>query len=311
MKKVLVTGAAGFIGSYLCSKLTDLGVEVIAIDNLSNSDSERFSRLNQGIDLINKDSIQFLRETKFKAGSFDCIFDLAYINGTKNFYERGADILEHAGKAIFHSIEFAEKNRCKLVYFSTPEAYGYPDQFPTEEHHKLQVMNIENPRWSYAIGKIFSESVLHSYAKSYNFHNFTIVRPNNAYGPLDRNHVIPDLIRKIKDNKVLEVEGNKSDTRCFCYIDDMIEQIVLLMGMEFKGDTYNLGNSTEISIEILVKEIIDVFEASVAVKYVAGKQGSPVRRVPSVEKVTKATKFMNFTSLREGLKRIKIFETKL
>jgi nucleoside-diphosphate-sugar epimerase len=303
MKKVLVSGAAGFIGSYLCRRLSEKGYYVIPIDNLSNGIKERFELLNPNLEL---NILNILDYKPCSNTKIDIFFDLAYINGTKQFYTRGDEILEFAGKSVFNSISIAKQTGARLVYFSTPEAYGYPDVIPTPEVSPLKIMDITNPRWSYAIGKIFSESVLQCNYESGAFKDFIVVRPNNAYGPYDRFHVIADLINKLsKCPDELIVEGEGEDVRCYCFIEDMVSQIITLAEFSPQREIYNLGNSDETSIENLCHEIQSVYGTDIPIKFISAKRGSPKKRVPDISKVLKLMGSQKITNLTDGISAIR------
>lgn len=301
-KSVLVSGAAGFIGSYLCKRLSAMDYDVVAVDNLINNTDERFYKLNPSLTLANED-INTINAKIFLEKEFIYFFDLAYINGTANFYSRGVDILTLAGKTIFNNMQLANQLNCRFIYFSTPEAYGFPETFPTNELEPLKVMDIRNPRWSYAIGKIFSESAIFSNYEAGNLNNFVIVRPNNAYGPFDKGHVIPDIIEKIRNNSdYLDVEGSPDDSRCYCFIEDMIDQLMNVAAFGKHTHIYNLGNSKEINISYLLKAIFEVFNVNPEINYKSRKAGSPLRRVPDPSAVNSLSKNIVYTDLHDGLK---------
>ena len=167
------------------------------------------------------------------------------------------------------------------------------------------VPDVSNPRWSYAIGKILCENYIHCVSEGQKWKNFTIFRPFNAYGPYDRGHVIPELIDKLSaSSEVLEVLGHKSDTRSFCYIDDMVNMIIALMQAQPAGETYNVGNSQEVTMGELVDTLLLVFDLDRVVEWVPSLVGNPTRRVPDVAKI-QAVFPMEFTSLSDGLKSIR------
>ena len=304
--KVLILGAAGFIGSHLCGYFRSQGIEYVAVDNFSNSDASRYCKLTQDTScnsLIHADAQDYLESCA--VADFTHVIDLAYINGTRQFYVRGPEILNGALASCKASLEFAMKINAHYVYAGTPESYGYPSVFPTPEASPLIVPDVSNPRWSYAIGKILCENYIHCVSEGQKWKNFTIFRPFNAYGPYDRGHVIPELIDKLSaSSEVLEVLGHKSDTRSFCYIDDMVNMIIALMQAQPAGETYNVGNSQEVTMGELVDTLLLVFDLDRVVEWVPSLVGNPTRRVPDVAKI-QAVFPMEFTSLSDGLKSIR------
>jgi UDP-glucose 4-epimerase len=171
------------------------------------------------------------------------------------------------------------------VYFSTPEMYGEPDLIPTPEEHRILISEIKNPRFSYAIGKIFSESYIHGALISDNDLDVVIVRPNNAYGPTDRYHVISELMEKIFSGEPLSIQGSGEETRAFCYVDDMVDQILLIASAGLCGETYSMGSDYEVSISQLIKCVCNVTGYQGDILKVPLMLGSPNRRCPDLSKL--------------------------
>ena len=282
MKTALVIGAAGFIGGYLCQGLKE-EMAVACVDNLTNGSAKRFKLLNPDLELVNKDICQV---NDNELPKLDYIFDLAYINGTRQFYTRGADILKVANSNLLSSISLAESFSAKLIYFSTPEVFGDTDIFPTPENAPFRIPDITNPRWSYSIGKIYGESLLHNTYISNPSLKYNIVRPNNAYGPYDRYHVIPDLLNRLKSGvRHLEVRGDRNATRSYCFIHDMVKQIIAVAKTAPNGETYNLGNACETSLEELANLLVYVSDSHADLSFSDAPQGSPLRRIPCTKKI--------------------------
>jgi UDP-glucose 4-epimerase len=305
-KKAVVTGAAGFIGSHLTRRLYDSGVEVLAVDNFSNVPDSRVKFLFPNnevdikhIDVTDRNSFGVELES---FGDFDVFYDLAYINGTKQFYTRPLEILAHAGKHVQESFYWVNKFSARWVYFSTPEIYGEPDLIPTPEEHRMVISEITNPRFSYAIGKIFSESYIHGALISDNDLDVVIVRPNNAYGPTDRYHVISELMEKIFSGEPLSIQGTGEETRAFCYVEDMVEQILLIASAGICGETYSMGSDCEISIAQLIECVSKVTGYQGDILKVPLMLGSPNRRCPDLSKL-RALGLLGSTDLISGIEK--------
>jgi len=297
MKNALVIGAAGFIGTYLTKRLSEV-MSLTCIDNLSNGSEKRFKYINENIDLLKLD-INELDVSKYK--NCEYIFDLSYINGTKQFYTRGAEILRCASNNVSTSINLSQKLDAKLIYFSTPEVFGDTEIIPTPENAPFAIPDVSNPRWSYSIGKIYCESLLHTTKLQNKDFRFNIVRPNNAYGPYDRFHVIPDLLNLIKNaTNELVVRGDQYSTRSYCYILDMVEQIYSVATKANDGETYNLGNSKETSLQELVNLLVELTQFKKAVKFSIPPEGSPSRRLPCTQKIDEICPITK-TDLKSGL----------
>lgn len=305
IKKAVVTGAAGFIGSHLSKYLHDSGVEVLALDNYSNVPDGRLDYLFpnkevviHNVDILNRSVMSDLMEG---FGSYDVFFDLAYINGTKQFYTRPVEILAHAGKHVEESFYWIKKSSARWVYFSTPEIYGEPEIIPTPEDHRILISDIRNPRFSYAIGKIFSESFIYGALVADQNLDVVIVRPNNAYGATDRYHVISEALEKIFNGEELTIQGTGEETRAFCYVEDMVRQIILIAENGVKSETYSMGSSEEVSIIKLFDLIAKEVGYKGGVRHVPLLKGSPIRRCPDLTKI-KSLGCLTNTSLAEGLK---------
>ena len=297
MKSALIVGAAGYIGTFLTKHLMK-SMHVYCIDDLSNGSASRFKHVNKNVMLHETDIVDYVQPVNL---SFDYVFDLAYINGTAQFYNRGVEILQTASKGIQKSTEIAKANGAKLVYFSTPEVFGNVKEIPTPESYKFEIADIYNPRWSYAVGKIYGEAYLHSERIVNEELNYNIVRPNNAYGQYDRYHVIPDLIKLIRSGtSTIPVLGNPASTRSYCYIEDMVKQIEAVAIRADCGETFNLGNPIETSLQDLVNMIIKVSGKSIQAEYDSAPAGSPQRRCPLTSKIDQLLT-LDKTTLEDGL----------
>lgn len=309
--RILVLGAAGFIGSHLCKSLASEDYAFDAVDNLSNSSPARFNSLlspHGCFELTVSDLQAFLDVAKH---DYSHVIDLAYINGTRQFYRRGSKILKSAVSNVDASSSFAEKIGAHFFYAGTPESYGHPEVFPTPEFAKLSVPDVKNPRWSYSIGKTAAENLLFCKLAETSWDAFTIFRPNNAYGPFDAMHVIPELTAKLLGpEEYLEVLGAPSDTRSFCYVDDMVAMILALIRKCPASQIYNVGSPVETSIGELVEDLMAIYGVRKPVKWVDPMRGNPSRRIPDVSRIQEISGVV-CRSLNEGLKLTKEIESDL
>jgi UDP-glucose 4-epimerase len=314
MKKILVTGGAGFIGYFLIKKLLeDRDNEIVMIDNmyrgrmddeLKNIITNKNVTFQQG-DLTDKDFIKHLDK------DFDYIYHLAAVIGVKNVIENPDKVLSHNAIATLNLIEFAKnlKSLKKILFSSTSEIYAgtlkhYGIDIPTNEEVKLTIDDIKSPRTTYMLSKMYGESILFNYGFKYNI-PFTIVRYHNVYGPrMGFLHVIPEMLVKISKQKIIEV-ASPEHTRSMCFIDDAIEMTIKACeSNSTKKEILNIGNQNqETSIINLVKIIADVLDKKIKTKMLPDTKGSPKRRCPDISKIINLTGYTPKVNIKEGLKK--------
>lgn len=306
MRKYLVTGGAGFIGSSIVKKLVLQGYQVKVFDSLQRGKLSKLEEVEGKFEFIKGD----IRDAKkvVKAGQgCDGIIHLAYVNGTKFFYSNPDLVLDIAIKGMQSVIEAGRKNgNSELFIASSSEVYQNPKVIPTPEEVPLVIPDPYNPRYSYGGGKILHELMAIHNAPLY-FKKVVIFRPHNVYGPdMGEEHVIPELIRKIqklKKDKLsnLFIQGTGKETRSYVYIDDFTKQFLLLLRKSKHLETYNLGTQNEISTEKLAKKIADLEELEVTIIPGDLRQGSTPRRCPDISKIKKLG-FAKEFSLDMGLR---------
>jgi len=314
MKKILVTGGAGFIGYFLIKKLLeDRDNKIVMIDNmyrgrvddeLKNIINNKNVTFHQG-DLTDKDFIKQLDK------DFDYIYHLAAVIGVKNVVENPDKVLNHNAIATLNLIEFAKKIKSlkKILFSSTSEIYAgtlkhYGIDIPTNEEVKLVIDDIKSPRTTYMLSKMYGESILFNYGFKYNI-PFTIVRYHNVYGPrMGFLHVIPEMLVKISNQTIIEV-ASPEHTRSMCFIDDAVEMTIRACeNISTKKEILNIGNqSEEISIINLVKLIADVLDKKIKTKMLPDTKGSPKRRCPDISKIVNLTGYSPKVNIKEGLKK--------
>ena len=277
----LVTGGAGFVGSALVRRLRRDGHEVTVFDRFSRGKSERIP----GDVVALKGDIRDGHAVRQAVRNCDVIWHLAYIQGTQTFYAEPAEVIDVALRGILNVLEGA-KGR-ELFLFSSSEVYQKPPHFPTDETVPLSVPDVTNPRYSYGGGKIACE--LAALAHSEQMERTVIVRPHNVIGPdMGEDHVIPQLARRVQEltDNILHIQGDGRATRCFNYIDDAIDGLMVLWEKAEDRNVYHLGDSREeIQIADLAHRIAEHYGRSIAIKPSELPQGSPTRRVPDTRKL--------------------------
>ena len=319
--KILITGGAGFIGYFLAKHLLSAGSQDLAlllVDNLQRgkmdadlqallSDS-RVKFLN--LDLTNPDSYAEL------GNGYDHVYHLAAVNGTKWFYEKPHETLRINTLSLVYMLEWFRKENLqgKFCFTSSNEAYaGGLNAFdtlpiPTPEKVPLVIDDPYNPRWSYAATKLVGELFVIHYAEKYNFRAI-IVRPHNFYGPrAGYEHVVPEFCQRIV-NKVdpFPIYGS-DDTRTFCYIEDAVRAMRLLMDSSKTDsqpiETVHIGDFHEITMKELAEKLFSVTgwrPKKLDIK--SSPAGSVKRRLADVNKLQTLTDWKPEVSLEEGLRR--------
>jgi nucleoside-diphosphate-sugar epimerase len=303
MKKFLVTGGDGFIGSAVCEMLLNLGNNVVSLDNRSRP--RKFEK--KLYKSINCDLTNFKELEKIK-GNFDTIIHLAFVNGTKFFYQKPEEVIRVGLIGTYNIIKFAEKKKISNFYISSSsEVYQTPYKIPTDENEMMKVPDAYNPRFSYGGSKILTELMSIHMGKNI-FKKMIIFRPHNVYGPnMGNEHVIPDIINKIKNaiknkKKFINIQGTGNETRSFNYIDDFTGGVELLIKKKLKFSTFNIGNDKEIKISKLVDKIMKIMNVKLKINYQDLTKGSTARRCPNINKIKKLGYKINNT-LEEGLKK--------
>lgn len=310
MAKVLVTGGSGFIGAALCRELVEAGHEVRVLDDQSRGRLHRLEALKEKVEVISGD----VRDpvTVFQAArGCEVVWHLAYVNGTRFFYEKPDLVLEVGIKGAVNTVEAAlSAGARRYVLASTSETYNVPTHVPTDESERLMIPDVTNPRFSYGGGKIASELIALHWGGKRGLET-VIFRPHNIYGPdMGFEHVIPEITQKIvegskglTEKKIrLPIQGDGSETRSFCFVDDGARGARIAGDSGEPGNIYHLGTEREESIRDLILGIARV--CGVEVEIVPGelRPGGTPRRCPNIAKL-RALGYEPTVSLEDGLAR--------
>ena len=302
LKKVLVTGGSGFIGSFLTKELVKRGIDVRVFDNYSRGTKKNLVGID--VELINGDICN--KEDVQKATTdIDTIFHFAAIQGTRNFYEKPDRVLKVNLEGTLNVAEAAANSDVnRLIFASSSEAYGIPLSFPTKEESPLMVPDIKNPRYSYGASKIAGESICLNYGKIYGI-NIGVIRYHNVYGPMmGYDHVIPQFITRILNNEKFTIQGDGGQTRCFCYVSDAVEGTILAASnQKIIGDIFNIGTQDEIKIIEIAQHLLNISGSTQKIISVNPPKGETLRRIPDLTKATKILGYIPRISLIKGLKK--------
>lgn len=291
--KVLITGGTGFLGSALAIRLVKLGYKVSIFDNNLRGSLNKIKNILDQIEFVEGD-IRDPEKVKKVTHGIDIVFHLAFINGTKFFYEKPELVLDVGVRGALNILDSSLDSKVKtFIMASSSEIYNKPTNVPTNEHERAMIPDIKNPRFSYAGGKLISEILTLNYLRRTKIRDL-IFRPHNIFGPdMGNEHVIPELIRKIflasnhlKNKKCsIEIQGTGKETRAFCYVDDAVEQLVCMLKNGMKGELYNIGMQKEININKLIEDISNLLEINVEVLSSNLLRGSTTRRCPDTTKI--------------------------
>ena len=242
----------------------------------------------------------------FIKNKIHCVIHLAYINGTKHFYEKPIDVLNVGLKGIINVLELSKKyNVKKFILASSSEVYQTPNQVPTSENEMLKVPDIYNPRYSYGAGKIISELMTINYGKKY-FKKTIIFRPHNVYsGDMGNEHVIPQFVNKIKrsSNGKIKIKGTGKEIRSFIHIEDFINAFDLIFRKGKNLEIYNIGTKEKISIKNLAFLIASVINKKIKLSSTSSYIGNTPLRCPDIKKI-KRLGFNQKIKIELGLKKI-------
>lgn len=283
MSKILVTGGAGFIGSNLVKELLNQGNEIVVFDNEFRGSFKNLQ--DEKIHTVSGD-ITKIKDWENLPKDISSIYHLGAINGTKFFYEIPEKVMEINIKGIMNCLEFVrERDIEKILFTSSSEIYGFPKIFPTPETEEMVIPDPYNPRFSYSSSKILGELLCINYAKKYGFKH-TIVRYHNIYGPnMGHEHVIPEFVRKLVNKEKFNVEGDGTESRSFCYIDDAVKGTILVNDEEkAENRIYNIGNPEETTINELISLLSTISGIEIKPNYKQKNQAGTKRRQPDIKK---------------------------
>jgi UDP-glucose 4-epimerase len=308
MTKVAVTGAAGFIGAYLCRELLRRGHSVVAVDNYLRGRRQRLDNVKGD---LRQCSLDIRDEAVLQEQLVGCtaVFHLAAINGTENFYKRPELVLDVGVRGILAVISAcAHVGVQDLVVASSAEVYQSPIMIPTDETVPLVIPDSRNPRYSYGASKAISEVIAFNYERD-KFRKLQIFRPHNVYGPdMGWKHVIPQLtvrlqaLRQSSHERVvpLEIQGAGTETRAFCHVDDIVSGILTMWEKGHHREIYHIGASEEVTIRALAEEIANVLGLKISIVATPAPEGGTLRRCPDITKLM-ALGYKPKVSLIEGI----------
>jgi UDP-glucuronate decarboxylase len=315
-KRILVTGGAGFIGSHLCKRLLANGHEVLCLDNYFIGLKKNIARLleHPRFELIRHDVTEPLTV------EVDWIFNLACPASPIHYQYNPVKTIKVNVLGALNMLGLAKRVRARILQASTSEIYGDPEIHPQTEDYWGHVNPI-GKRSCYDEGKRVAETLFFDYFRQ-NWVDIKVARIFNTYGPRmrpDDGRVISNFVVSALSNKPITIYGDGSQTRSFCYIDDMVEGLIRMMdyetGTEKRWKDYtksylsgfpgpiNLGNPDEVSVASIAKKIIQITGSKSKLVFEKLPEDDPRRRCPDISKARDILKWTPRTKLHDGLKK--------
>ena len=316
VNNILITGAAGFIGTNLIFNLVNKKYKIYAVDKI------RFDKRNNLFQLIKKKNFKYIHcdlknyknFNKINKIKIDTIIHLASGVGVNTYINDPYNLISNIFKTTENIIKFSQFKKAHLVYASTSEIYGKNPKIPWKENDDRVLGSTKISRWSYSSVKSTCEHLIHGTKKLNPSFKFTIVRFFNAYGPYQANNfVISSFMNKILNKKKLLIYDDGKMKRCFTYIDDIILCLEKLINSRISyNETFNIGSNKAYSIIDVKKKIEKILNRKIKFKFLSprtiykNKYEDINLRIPNITNIKKKIKWKPTTSLETGL--IKYYE---
>jgi len=299
MKRALVTGGAGFLGSHLCERLLKEEYSVICIDNLITGAAENIKHLFENPDFtyIQQDVTKYIDIE----GDLDWVFHFASPASPIDYLKYPIQTLKVGALGTHNALGLAKAKRAKFMLASTSEVYGDPQVHPQPEDYWGNVNPI-GPRGVYDEAKRFAEALTMAYHREHDI-DIRIVRIFNTYGPrirTDDGRVIPTFVTQALKGENLTVFGDGSQTRSFCYVEDLIDGVMKLMEVEYHLPM-NLGNPQEVSVLELAQLVIKLTGSKSKIKFLPLPQDDPKVRKPDITRAKTLLHWQPKVELKDGL----------
>jgi len=316
--KYLITGGAGFIGSYLAESLIARGNQVVVFDNLSTGSVNNLFRVKDKIDFEQGNILDKVLIERLVAES-DYVVHLAAALGVFNIVNKPLESLKTNLQGSEIVLEACDKYSKPVLVASTSEIYGKNDKVPLNEEDDRIIGHPLKSRWSYSEAKAVDESLAYFYYLE-NKLPIRIVRFFNTVGPRQVGHygmVVPRFVSAALKNEPLSVYGSGDQIRCFCHVDDAVRALLLVIDSEKAvGEVFNVGNNQQITIIELAKKVIELTGSSSSIEKIAYENAYPEgfedmqRRVPDISKIKQVLGWSPEINLDQIVKDIAAFNSK-
>ena len=305
-KKILVTGGAGFLGSHLCEKLLKDEHEVICMDNLYSGSKKNINHL------LSNPNFEFMRhDVTFPVYlEIDEIYNLACPASPIHYQWDPVQTTKTNVHGAINMLGLAKRTKAKILQASTSEVYGDPEVHPQNESYWGKVNPI-GPRSCYDEGKRCAETLFFDYERQHNL-DITVVRIFNTYGPKMHQRdgrVVSNFIVQALKNDDITIYGDGSQTRSFCYVDDLVDGLIRAMNSNNFSGPVNLGNPLELTMIELAEKIIKLTNSNSKLTYKQLPENDPQQRRPDISLAKKELNWTPVTSLDQGISEtIKYFQ---
>jgi len=307
-KRILVTGGAGFLGSHLCEKLLNNGNDILCVDNFYTGSRENI------LHLLDKPHFEFIRhDITFPLYlEVDEIYNLACPASPSHYQSDPVQTTKTSVHGAINMLGLAKRTKAKIFQASTSEVYGDPEEHPQNEAYFGNVNPI-GPRSCYDEGKRCAETLFFDYKRQHNL-NIRVARIFNTYGPRmspNDGRVVSNFIVQALNSDPITIYGDGSQTRSFCYVDDLIDGIMRLMNANDNvTGPINLGNPTEYTVSELAKKIISLTDSNSNISMKPLPGDDPKQRQPDISLAMEKLDWSPNITLEHGLKQtIQYFET--
>jgi dTDP-glucose 4,6-dehydratase len=300
-RRAVVTGGAGFVGSWLCERLLDEGAEVWAVDSFATGSPDKVAHLRTDprFTLVEADVSDGIADP----GEVDLVMHLACPASPVHYLRLPLETLRVASVGTVHALDLAERHGARFVLASTSEVYGDPLEHPQRESYWGNVNPI-GPRSVYDEGKRFAEATTMAYHRERGV-DVAIARIFNTYGPrmsLDDGRVVPTFLYQALRGEPLTVAGDGSQTRSLCWVEDTVEGLIRLACSSQERGPVNLGNDAETSMLELAETIVELTGSRSTIAHVPLPQDDPKVRRPDISRARRSLGWVPTMTAEEGLK---------